>query len=65
MKPNTAEILDPAILVENGVYFTTKEDLIQIKTIDRKENKIHFFNITEQCNVHIPLDRHQLVKKIR
>ena len=52
-------------LVVNGVYKTYVKDLVQIKGINEKTRQMHLYNITEQCNAYVNIDKHLLVTRIR
>ena len=53
-------------LVEEAVYFSTKDHLIQVKKIDIEKKELHLFNISEQTNFYkIRFDRHPLVRRVR
>ena len=63
---NVISIIPMSELVEDGVYFSNKNHLIQIKKIDNEKKELHFFNISEQINFYrIRFDRHNLVRRIR
>jgi hypothetical protein len=57
--------IDVDELVENGVYLTHTKDLVQIRGIDRANDKLHLYNITESCNVYLNLTKHLLIKRVR
>jgi len=58
--------LDAKTLVKDGVYFSTTNHLIQIKSIDAEKKELNMFNISEQIHLYfIPFDRHNLVRKVR
>jgi hypothetical protein len=67
MKETKTQIILPVSdLVVDGVYFTIKEDLVQIKKIDLKKKEINLFNISEQVHYYnIKFERHTLVRRIR
>ena len=59
------ETLPISDLVVEGVYFNTKNNLVQIKKIDTIKKEINVFNLSEQCNLYyIPFHRHNLVKRV-
>lgn len=53
-------------LEENGIYFSDENELIRIKKIDKENEELHFFNISNQYNLHfVKFKNHNLVKKVR
>ena len=53
-------------LVKDGVYFSTANQLIQIKDINFEKKELHLFNISEQMHLYfIKFDRHNLARRVR
>jgi hypothetical protein len=53
------------LIEENGTYKTDIGKLITIKKLDKNNNRIHYYDISDACNVVIPLRSEQLVERIR
>lgn len=53
------------IIEENGTYKTDIGKLITIKKLDKHNNRVHYYDISDACNVIIPLRAEQLVERIR
>jgi hypothetical protein len=65
MNENDNQLLKTSELEVNGVYFTAKHDLVQVKSINEAENKLHILNLSENCNIYLALNRHTIVKRVR
>lgn len=52
-------------LEEGCVYLTHTKDLIKIKTINNETERIHFANLTDQCDQWSIFKHHIIVEKIR
>ena len=52
-------------LVNEGVYFTQKDELVRIKSIDPEKKIIRMLNISDQYTMYVRFDRSTLVKRIR
>lgn len=52
-------------LVSGGVYLTHTKDLVQIREIDKDNDKMQLFNMTEQCKQWVTIKRHLLVERVR
>jgi hypothetical protein len=62
----TESIIPVSELVLEGVYFTDKDELVQVKKIDQKKKEINLFNISQQYNLYsVKFERHNLTKRIR
>lgn len=59
----------PIIPIEDisvgGVYFNKNGQLIKVMRLDFDKKEVHYFNISEQSHLYLPMDRNDLVKKIR
>lgn len=72
-KIEAPKILESGTLEAGHYYLSDLSELHLIKSIDAVNNKIHMVNMsdvggTQQaagCNLFLPLDRHNLVKKVR
>lgn len=57
--------LDSSTLEVGCYYFSNLNELFYIKSIDHEKEKIHYINMSDQCHVFLPLNRHNLIKKVR
>lgn len=59
-------IIPAAELVKDGVYFSSKNELMQIKRIDEENKEMNIFSISERTmHYFVKFDRHDLVKRVR
>jgi hypothetical protein len=63
---SSTTVIPAAELLKEGVYFSAKNELMQIKSIDEDKKEMNIFNISEQTmHYFVKFDRHNLVKRVR
>ena len=65
MKESKIITLPTKDLIKDGTYKTFKKDIVKIKSIDLQKNKLQLYNITDQCNMWLDLDRHTIIERLR
>ena len=64
-KYENMEILPIEDLDVGGMYFSQKGHLVLVKRLDFDKKEVHFHDISEQTHLYLPMNRTDLVKKIR
>lgn len=57
--------INSELLELSKIYFTSKNQLVQIKKINLEKNELHLLNLTDQCIEYKKIDNHNLVKYLR
>jgi hypothetical protein len=55
LKAEKQDLPEQEPVIEGNRYKLSNFDLIKILKIDNKNDKIHYFNFTQQCNVYARL----------
>jgi exopolysaccharide biosynthesis predicted pyruvyltransferase EpsI len=65
-KIESTPVIPVSELIEESIYFSAENELIQVKKIDNENEELHLFNITQRYNLHfVKFENHNLIKKVR